>query len=403
MEKKTVVLGVSGGIACFKGAALASKLTQRGYNVEVVMTQNATQFIAPHTFDSLTHNRTMVDTFDRNFQSHVEHVALADKASLLLVAPATANILAKAAHGIADDMLSTTILACDCPKLAAPAMNTRMYQNPVTQDNLNTLRRYGWQIIEPASGRLACGAVGLGKMPEPEEILEAVDYAIRYAKDLFGLRVLVTAGPTQEAVDPVRFLTNHSSGRMGYQLARAAAARGARVTLVSGPTALKKPAFVEIVDVVSAKDMFDAVTSRAGEQDLIIKAAAVADYRPASVAEHKIKKAAGESDGLKLDLARTDDILLWLGQHKAPGQLLCGFSMETESLIDNSRKKLEKKNLDLVAANSLTQEGAGFGVSTNVLTLISRQGEEQLPLLSKEEAAHRLLDRLVKMRPAGSQ
>ncbi len=392
MEKKTVVLGVTGGIACYKSAALASKLTQRGYNVEVVLTPNATQFIGPHTFESLTHNRAMVDTFDRNFQSHVEHVALADKADGLIVAPATANIIAKAAHGIADDMLSTTILACDCPKLVAPAMNTRMYQNPVTQDNLRILRQYGWQVLDPASGRLACGAVGLGKMPEPEDLLEAVDHAIRYKKDLAGVRLLVTAGPTQEALDPVRFLTNHSSGKMGYEIARAAAARGAKVTLVTGPTNLKKPAFVDVVDVVTAQEMFQAVTARAGEQDVVVKAAAVADYRPAETAAHKIKKTPGE--GMTLSLERTQDILAYLGEHKRPGQFLCGFSMETENLIENSRKKLWGKNLDLVAANSLTQEGAGFGGSTNVLTLITREGEEALDLLSKEEAAHRLLDKI---------
>ncbi len=396
MKKKTVVLGVTGGIACYKSAALASKLTQRGYDVEVVLTKNATEFIGPHTFESLTHNRAMVDTFDRNFQSHVEHIALADKADLLIVAPATANIIAKAAHGIADDMLSTTILACDCKKLIAPAMNTRMYDNPVTQDNLETLRRYGWEVIEPASGRLACGAVGRGKMPEPEDLLEAVDHAIAYDKDLSGVRILVTAGPTQEAVDPVRYLTNHSSGRMGYAIARAAAWRGAEVTLVSGPTALKKPAYVETVDVVTAREMFEAVTGRAGEQDVIIKAAAVADYRPAEVADGKIKKGAGE--GLTLELRRTDDILAYLGEHKRPGQILCGFSMETENLIENSRKKLLKKNLDIVAANSLRQEGAGFGVSTNVLTFITREGETELPLLTKDEAAHKLLDMIAGLR-----
>ena len=396
MKKKTVILGVTGGIACYKSAALASKLKQRGYDVEVVLTKNATEFIGPHTFESLTHNRAMVYTFDRNFQSHVEHIALADKADLLIVAPATANIIAKAAHGIADDMLSTTILACDCKKLIAPAMNTRMYDNPVTQDNLETLRRYGWEVIEPASGRLACGAVGRGKMPEPEDLLEAVDHAIAYEKDLSGVRILVTAGPTQEAVDPVRYLTNHSSGRMGYAIARAAAWRGAEVTLVSGPTALKKPAYVETVDVVTAQEMFGAVTGRAGEQDVIIKAAAVADYRPAEVADGKIKKGAGE--GLTLELRRTDDILAYLGEHKAPGQILCGFSMETENLIENSRKKLLKKNLDIVAANSLRQEGAGFGVSTNVLTLITREGETELPLLTKDEAAHKLLDRIAGLR-----
>ncbi|MCI9191824.1 bifunctional phosphopantothenoylcysteine decarboxylase/phosphopantothenate--cysteine ligase CoaBC [Acutalibacter muris] len=396
MKKKTVVLGVTGGIACYKSAALASKLTQRGYDVEVVLTKNATEFIGPHTFESLTHNRAMVDTFDRNFQSHVEHVALADKADLLIVAPATANIIAKAAHGIADDMLSTTILACDCKKLMAPAMNTRMYDNPVTRDNLETLRRYGWEIIEPASGRLACGAVGRGKMPEPEDLLEAVDHAIAYDKDLSGVRVLVTAGPTQESLDPVRYLTNHSSGKMGYAIARAAAWRGAEVTLVSGPTALKKPAYVDTVDVVTAREMFGAVTSRAGEQDVIIKAAAVADYRPAQVADGKIKKGAGE--GLTLELRRTDDILAYLGEHKRPGQILCGFSMETENLVENSRKKLIRKSLDIVAANSLKEEGAGFGVSTNVLTLITREDETQLPLLTKEEAAHRLLDRIAELR-----
>ena len=396
MKKKTVVLGVTGGIACYKSAALASKLTQRGYNVEVVLTKNATEFIGPHTFESLTHNRAMVDTFDRNFQSHVEHVALADKADLLIVAPATANIIAKAAHGIADDMLSTTILACDCVKLIAPAMNTRMYDNPVTQDNLNILRRYGWEVIEPASGRLACGAVGRGKMPEPEDLLEAVDHAIAYDKDLKGLHILVTAGPTQEALDPVRYITNHSSGRMGYSIARAAAQRGAEVTLVSGPTALKKPPYVENIGVVTAREMFEAVTSRSEGQDIIIKAAAVADYRPARTAGGKIKKGAGE--GLNLELLRTDDILAYLGEHKASGQILCGFSMETENLVENSRKKLIKKNLDIVAANSLRQEGAGFGVDTNVLTLITREREEELPMLTKDEAAHRLLDRIAELK-----
>ena len=395
-RKKTVVLCVTGGIACYKSAMLASLLVKRGYDVEVVMTRNATEFIGPHTFDSLTHNRTMVDTFDRNFQNHVEHVALADKADLLIVAPATANVLAKAAHGIADDMLTTTILACGCPKLAAPAMNTRMYENPVTQDNLETLRRYGWQVIEPKSGRLACGAVGMGKMPEPEELLEAVDHAVRYEKDLAGLRLLVTAGPTREALDPVRFLSNHSSGTMGYAVARAASDRGAEVTLVTGPTALKPPAFVETVEVTSAQEMFDAVTRRAQEQDIIVKAAAVADYRPAEYSENKLKK--GEGDPLSLPLERTRDILLWLGEHKKPGQFLCGFSMETERLLENSRKKLKKKNLDMVAANSLNEAGAGFGGSTNVLTLITADSEEQLPLLSKEEAAHRLLDGILARR-----
>lgn len=394
MEKKTVVVGVTGGIACYKAAALCSKLTQRGYNVEVVLTKNATEFIGPHTFESLTHNRAMVDTFDRNFQSHVEHVALADKADLLLVAPATANIIAKAAHGIADDMLSTTILACDCPKLMAPAMNTRMYENPVTQDNLSTLRRYGWEVIEPATGHLACGATGKGKMPEPEDLLEAVDHAVRYEKDLTGLRILVTAGPTRERLDPVRFISNHSTGKMGYAVARAAAHRGAQVTLISGPVSLKKPAYVETVDVESALDMFQAVQSRAEEQDIIIKTAAVADYRPAQVSGEKIKKQEGD---LSLPLERTDDILGWLGQHRKPGQFLCGFSMETENLVENSRQKLSRKGIQMICANSLRQEGAGFGGETNVLTLITPSWEEALPLMSKEEAAHRVLDAILRV------
>lgn len=394
MEKKTIVVGVTGGIACYKAAALCSKLTQRGYNVEVVLTKNATEFIGPHTFESLTHNRAMVDTFDRNFQSHVEHVALADKADLLLVAPATANIIAKAAHGIADDMLSTTILACDCPKLMAPAMNTRMYENPVTQDNLSTLRRYGWEVIEPATGHLACGATGKGKMPEPEDLLEAVDHAVRYEKDLTGLRILVTAGPTRERLDPVRFISNHSTGKMGYAVARAAAHRGAQVTLISGPVSLKKPAYVETVDVESALDMFQAVQSRAEEQDIIIKTAAVADYRPAQVSGEKIKKQEGD---LSLPLERTDDILGWLGQHRKPGQFLCGFSMETENLVENSRQKLSRKGIQMICANSLRQEGAGFGGETNVLTLITPSWEEALPLMSKEEAAHRVLDAILRV------
>lgn len=389
MEKKTVVLGVTGGIACYKSAALASKLVQRGYNVEVVMTENATQFIGPHTFESLTHNRAMVDTFDRNFQSHVEHVALADKADLLIVAPTTANVIAKAAHGIADDMLTTTILACNCPKLIAPAMNTRMYDNPVTQDNLNILRGYGWQVIEPASGRLACGAVGKGKMPEPEDLLEAVDHAVRYEKDLAGLRVLVTAGPTREALDPVRYLTNHSTGKMGYAIARMAMLRGAEVVLVSGPCAIAPPPFVEVVDVVAAQDMFEAVSARQDWADFIFKAAAVADYTPAQYAGDKIKKKDGD---LSIPLKRTQDILKYLGEHRRPGQVLCGFSMETRNMVENSRAKLEKKNLDMICANNLKVAGAGFGTDTNVMTVITRAGEEELPLMSKEAVALRILD-----------
>ena len=394
LKGKTVLLGVTGGIACYKSANLASALVKQGANVQVLMTKNATEFIGPHTFESLTGNRVSVDTFDRNYQFQVEHIALADQADLVLVAPATANVLAKLAHGLADDMLTTTILACNCPKIAAPAMNTKMYENPVTQDNLDILRKYGWEIVEPASGRLACGAVGKGKMPEPEDLLETVLHALSHEKDMSGLKVLVTAGPTREALDPVRYLTNHSTGKMGYAIAKAAAARGASVTLVSGPVNLKKPPYMEVVDIVSAQDMFDAVTSRAPDQDIIIKAAAVADYRPATVAEDKIKKSGNDSD-LSLPLARTSDILAWLGEHRAPGQFLCGFSMETRDMVANSKKKLEKKHIDLIAANNLKQAGAGFGVDTNVLTLIAADGAKELPLMSKEEAAHALLDEIM--------
>ena len=397
LKGKTVLLGVTGGIACYKSANLASALVKQGANVQVVMTRNATEFIGPHTFESLTGNRVSVDTFDRNYQFQVEHIALADQADLVLVAPATANVLAKLAHGLADDMLTTTILACNCPKIAAPAMNTKMYENPVTQDNLDTLRKYGWEIVEPASGRLACGAVGKGKMPEPEDLLECVIHALSHEKDMTGLRVLVTAGPTREALDPVRYLTNHSTGKMGYAIAKAAAARGASVTLVSGPVNLKKPPYMEVVDILSAQDMFEAVTSRAPDQDIIIKAAAVADYRPASVAEDKIKKSGTDAD-LSLPLSRTSDILGWLGEHRVPGQFLCGFSMETRDMVENSKKKLEKKHIDLIAANNLKQAGAGFGVDTNVLTLISADEVRELPLMSKEEAAHALLDEIMSRR-----
>ena len=397
LKGKTVLLGVTGGIACYKSANLASALVKQGANVQVVMTRNATEFIGPHTFESLTGNRVSVDTFDRNYQFQVEHIALADQADLVLVAPATANVLAKLAHGLADDMLTTTILACNCPKIAAPAMNTKMYENPVTQDNLDILRKYGWEIVEPASGRLACGAVGKGKMPEPEDLLECVLHALSHEKDMAGLRVLVTAGPTREALDPVRYLTNHSTGKMGYAIAKAAAARGASVTLVSGPVNLKKPPYMEVVDIVSAQDMFEAVTSRAPDQDIIIKAAAVADYRPACVAEDKIKKSGTDAD-LSLPLSRTSDILGWLGEHRVPGQFLCGFSMETRDMVENSKKKLEKKHIDLIAANNLKQAGAGFGVDTNVLTLISPDGARELPLMSKEEAAHSLLDEIMRRR-----
>lgn len=394
LKGKTVLLGVTGGIACYKAAELTSALVKQHCNVQVVMTAHATEFITPLTFESLTGNRTIVDTFDRNHPHEVEHIALADQADLVLVAPATANVLAKLAHGIADDMLTTTVLACNCPKIAAPAMNTKMYENPVTQDNLTTLRRYGWEILEPASGRLACGATGKGKLPDPADILEAALHALSHEKDMEGLHVLVSAGPTREALDPVRFLTNHSTGKMGYALARAAAARGAQVTLVSGPTELKAPGYLQTVNVNSAEEMFQAVSQKSRMADIVVMAAAVADYTPCTVAEHKIKK--GAEDDLSLPLARTTDILAWLGNHRIPGQFLCGFSMETQDMIANSRKKLEKKHIDMIAANNLRDEGAGFGVATNLLTLITAEGERALPLMSKEAAANELLSEILK-------
>lgn len=390
---KTIVLGVTGGIACFKAAALASMLKKQHADVQVIMTENATKFVTPLTFEQLTQNKALVDTFDRNFVHSVEHIAVADRADFVLIAPATANVIAKLAHGLADDMLTTTVLACRCPKAVAPAMNTGMYENPVTQDNIETLRHYGWEIVEPAEGHLACGAEGKGRLPEPEDLLEVCLHALAHEKDLSGKRVLVTAGPTQEALDPVRYLTNHSSGRMGYAIAAAAARRGAEVTLVSGPTALKKPAYVNTVDVVSAQDMFDAVMQYAPDADIVIKAAAVADYRPETVSDHKLKKS---DDALSIPLERTQDILGTLGKEKREGQFLCGFSMETENMLENSRKKLEKKNLDMIAANNVKEPGAGFAVETNVLTLITRDDEIALPLLRKDAAADALLDAIIK-------
>ncbi len=392
LQGKTVLLGVTGGIACFKAAALASMLKKQHADVQVVMTKNATEFVTPLTFEQLTGNRALVDTFDRNFQYNVAHIALADRADYVLIAPATANVIAKLAHGLADDMLTTTVLACTCPKALAPAMNTNMYENPVTKDNLAILRRYGWEIVDPASGHLACGAVGKGRLPEPEDLVEVCLHALAHEKDMAGKRLLVTAGPTQEALDPVRYLTNHSSGRMGYSIAKAAARRGAQVTLVSGPTALKKPAYVETVDVVSAQDMYEAVTSRAKDMDIIVKAAAVADYRPATLADNKIKKKEGD---MAIPLARTKDILGALGENKRPGQFLCGFSMETENMVENSKKKLEKKHLDLIAANNVKVAGAGFSVDTNILTLITPDGMTELPLMSKDAAADALLDAIL--------
>jgi len=389
LKDKTILLGVTGSIAAYKTANLASLLVKQHCDVHVLMTANATEFISPITFETLTNNKVPVDTFDRNFQYNTEHIALAKSADLVVIAPATANVIAKLANGIADDMLTTTVLACRCKKIIAPAMNTAMYENPVTQENLNKLKSFGWKVITPASGWLACGDVGLGKMPEPELLLETILFESACKKDMAGLKVLVTAGPTMEALDPVRFISNHSSGKMGYAIARAAAQRGAEVTLVSGKTALDPPLYVELVNVLSAADMFEAVTSRSADQDIIIKAAAVSDYRPAEVAHDKIKK---KDDDLSIPLVRTMDILKYLGEHRREGQFLCGFSMETQNLIENSRKKLESKHVDMIACNNLKDEGAGFAVNTNLLTLITSDDEIQLPLLTKEEVAHKLLD-----------
>jgi len=389
LKGKTVLLGVTGGIAAYKAAALASALVKQHAAVEVVMTQNATEFITPLTFEQLTGRRTMVNTFDRNFSHQVEHISLAERTDLVIIAPATANVCAKLAHGLADDMLTTTVLACRCPKLIAPAMNTNMYENPVTQDNLNTLRRYGWDVIEPASGRLACGAVGKGKMPEPEDLLQHILKYIALDHDLEGKHVLITAGPTQEALDPVRYLTNHSSGKMGYALAKMAMLRGARVTLVSGKTAIPYPPFVDVVSIASAQDMFEAVAKYADSADFIFKAAAVADYTPADYCDNKIKKKDGD---LSIPLKRTQDILKYLGEHRRKNQVICGFSMETENMVENSRQKLIKKNVDMICANNLKQSGAGFGVDTNIITIITKDGMEELPLLSKEEAANAILN-----------
>ncbi len=397
LKGKNILLGVTGGIAAYKAADLCSRLVKQHAGVDVIMTKNATQFITPLTFESLCHRKTVTDTFDRNHPWEVEHIALAEKADCVVIAPATANIIAKFAYGLADDMLTTTVLACTCPKILVPAMNTHMYENPVVQDNLERLRRYGWHILEPATGHLACGTNGKGKMPEPETILQHVLLQCACEKDLQGQRILVTAGPTREAVDPVRFLTNHSSGKMGYAIAAAAACRGAKVTLVSGQVSLPKPEGVDVVSVTSAQEMYDAVTGRQQENDIIIKAAAVADYRPAKVADEKIKKKDDSSD-LVMELERTRDILQYLGEHKPEGQLLCGFSMETEHMLENSRKKLEKKHLDMIAANNVKVEGAGFGVDTNVLTLITKESEKELPLLSKHQAAMALLDALLELR-----
>lgn len=389
LKNKTVLLGITGSIAAYKSAYLASALVKQHADVHVLMTKNATNFINPITFETLTRHKCLVDTFDRNFEFSVEHVSLAEKADVVMIAPASANVIGKLACGIADDMLTTTVMACTCKKIISPAMNTRMYRNPVVQDNLRRLESNGFEVISPASGRLACGDVGEGKMPEPDVLLEYILKEAAFEKDLAGKKILVTAGPTQEAIDPVRYITNHSSGKMGHAIAKMAAYRGADVTLISGRTALAPPMFVKYVPVVTAKEMFDAVTAVSDKQDIIIKAAAVADYRPVSVADNKIKKTEGN---LVIETERTDDILGYLGKHKREGQFLCGFSMETENTIENSRKKLTKKNLDMIAANDLKVEGAGFAGDTNVLTFITDETEIALSLMSKEEAACKLLD-----------
>ncbi len=387
LQGKHVVLGVTGSIAAYKIAILASMLKKQKADVTVIMTQNATNFINPITFESLTGNKCLVDTFDRNFQHSVEHVALAKQADVLLIAPASANVIAKAAHGIADDMLTTTLLACQCPKVIAPAMNTRMYLNPIVQDNMKTLEHYGMKVITPATGYLACGDTGEGKMPEPELLMESIIEALT-PKDMKGIKVLVTAGPTREKIDPVRYISNHSTGKMGYAIAKMAMMRGAEVTLVTGKTSLTPPMGVHAVEIESAADMAQTVKACAQEQDIIIKAAAVADYRPVHTADEKMKKTDAD---LSIALERTEDILGFLGSHKREGQFLCGFSMETENMIENSRKKLEKKNLDLIVANNLKEQGAGFGTDTNVVTLLSAKDTIQLPMMDKEEVADQLL------------
>ena len=392
LKGKNVLLGVTGGIAAYKAAALASALVKQHAAVEVVMTKNATEFVTPLTFEQLTGRRTMVDTFDRNFSHQVEHISLAERTDLVIIAPATANVCAKLAHGLADDMLTTSVLACRCPKLIAPAMNTNMYENPVTQDNLEILRKYGWDVIEPASGRLACGAVGKGKMPEPEDLLQHILKYLALPHDLEGKKVLVTAGPTQESLDPVRYLTNHSTGKMGYAIAKMAMLRGAEVTLVSGPTSIPYPPFVKVVPIQSAQDMFEAVAAHAPDADFIFKAAAVADYTPTDYSDNKMKKKDGD---LAIPLKRTQDILKYLGEHRVPGQVICGFSMETENMLENSRAKLEKKNVDMICANNLKVAGAGFGVDTNVITLITKDSCTELPLQSKESAANAILNQAI--------
>ncbi len=390
---KTVILAVSGSIAAYKIASLARMLKKLNCSVHVLMTQNATNFINPITLETLTQNKCLIDTFDRNFRYSVEHVALAKQADLVMIAPASANVIGKIANGLADDMLTTTVMACPCKKLISPAMNHNMYHNPIVQDNIEKLKRFGYEIIEPAAGMLANGDSGDGRMPEPEELLEYILREIAFDKDLKGKRVLVTAGATREAIDPVRFITNHSSGKMGFALARAAMQRGAEVTLAAAHTEVAPPPFVEVVPVISAQDMFEAVTKISDSYDIIIKAAAVADYTPISTADAKLKKSDGD---MSVALKRTRDILKYLGEHKHPGQFICGFSMETDNVIENSRRKLASKNCDMICANSLRAAGAGFGTDTNIITIITKNSETELELMSKEKAAHIILDTILK-------
>ncbi len=397
LKGKTVLLGVTGSIAAYKTAYLASALKKQHADVHVIMTPNAVNFINPITFESLTGNKCLVDTFDRNFEFQVEHVELAKKADVCMVAPASANVIAKLAHGLADDMLTTTVLACQCPKIISPAMNTRMFENPITQDNIKTLRRYGMKLVEPAVGYLACGDTGAGKMPEPDVLLQYLLQEIAFEKDMEGLRVLVTAGPTQEAMDPVRYITNHSSGKMGYALAQNAARRGADVTLVTGQTNITPPLFTQVVPVISAQEMFEEVISRWEAQDIIIKAAAVADYRPIKVYAEKMKKSSQETNTV-VELERTPDILQYLGEHKRNGQILCGFSMETQNMLENSRKKLQKKHADLIVANNLKQEGAGFQTDTNVVTIITETEIKPLQQMSKDQVAEAVLDEILSLK-----
>lgn len=395
LQNKHIVLAITGSIAAYKIASLASMLKKLHAEITVLMTQNATNFINPITFETLTGSKCLVDTFDRNFQYSVEHVAIAKSADVVLVAPATANVIGKLANGLADDMLTTTVMACKCKKLISPAMNTNMFENPIVQDNIAKCKRFGMEIIDPAVGYLACGDTGAGKMPEPEILLEYILKEVLYEKDMTGQKVLVTAGPTREPIDPVRYITNHSTGKMGYAIAKHCMQRGAEVTLVTGKTELAKPMFMNVIEIETALEMFEAMKSCYEEQDIIIKSAAVADYRPADVAVEKIKKKDGD---MCIPLERTTDILGFLGQNKKPGQFLCGFSMETENMLENSKEKLIRKNLDMIVANNLKQQGAGFGTDTNIVTLITKEGYQELPIMSKDEVAKELIDTIQKNR-----